>query len=131
MAKTPLTLTIDGFKEREVLAFSYEFNQETDIQGQMTGIPRGGLLCIRVKALNDGNPDLFSWMIAKDLAKNGVVTFNETKTGKKMKDVKFTNGYCVDYLEDFEDNVGHYEEIKVTCQMIEFEGKVTFENAWE
>lgn len=130
MAKTPVKLEIKDFKEREVLALSYEFSQETDIEGQMTGIPRGGILCIRVKALNDGNPDLFSWMVAKDIAKDGVITFNETKTGNKMKDIKFTNGYCVDYTECFEDNVGHYEDIKVTCQKIEF-GNVAFENDWE
>lgn len=130
MAKTPVKLEVNDFKEREVLALSYEFSQETDIEGQMTGIPRGGILCIRVKALNDGNPDLFAWMTAKDLAKDGIITFNETKTGNKMKEIKFTNGYCVDYTEYEEDNVGHYEEIKVTCQKIEF-GNVTFENTWE
>ena len=131
MATTPVKLTIDGFKDREVLAFSYEFNQETDITGQMSGIPRGGILNIRVKALNDGNPDLFSWMVEKDLAKNGTIIFNETRTGKKMKEIKFTNGYCIEYVEESEDNVGHYEEVKVTCQKIEFEGNVAFENAWE
>ncbi len=131
MAKTPVKLNIDGFNEREVLAFNYEFNQEADITGQMSGIPRGGYLNIRVKALNDGNPDLFSWMIAKDQAKNGLITFTETKTGVKMKEIKFTDGYCVEYTENFEDEVGHYEEIKVTCRVIEFEGNVKFENAWE
>lgn len=130
MAKTPVKLEIDGFKEREVLALNYEFNQETDITGQMSGIPRGGFINIRVKALNDGNPDLFSWMITKDLAKNGVITFNETKTDKEMKKIEFTNGYCVEYNEVSEDNVGHFEEIKVSCQHIKF-GNIEYDNAWE
>lgn len=130
MAKTPVKIEVDGYKEREVLALHYEFDQETDIEGQMSGIPRGGLLTVRVKALNDGTPDFFAWMVDKTLAKNGTITFNETKTGKKMKDIKFKNGYCVGYEEKWEDNLGHYEEIKITCQIIEF-GNVKFENAWE
>ena len=48
-----------------------------------------------------------------------------------MKEIKFTNGYCVEYNEVSEDNVGHFEEIKVTCQKIEFEGNVVYENPWE
>ena len=58
MAKTPVSMTIDGYKEREVLMVTYEFNQATDVEGQMAGIPRGGKITVRVKALNDGTPDL-------------------------------------------------------------------------
>lgn len=130
MAKTPVKIEIDGYAEREVLMVTYEFNQETDIQGQMSGIPRGGKITVRVKALNNGNPDLFAWMIDRNLAKNGTITFNETKSGKKMKDIKFTNGYCVNFEEKWEDNLGHYEEITITCQEIKF-GNISFENAWE
>lgn len=130
MAKTPVKIEIDGYAEREVLMVTYEFNQETDIQGQMSGIPRGGKITVRVKALNNGNPDLLAWMIDRNLAKNGTITFNETKSGKKMKDIKFTNGYCVNFEEKWEDNFGHYEEITITCKEIKF-GNVSFENAWE
>ena len=64
MAKTPVTLKVDGLTEREVMMVTYSFNQATDTEGQMSGIPRGGKITIRVKALNDGNPDLLNWMIA-------------------------------------------------------------------
>ena len=53
MAKTPVSMTIDGYKDREVLMVTYEFNQATDVEGQMAGIPRGGKITVRVKALND------------------------------------------------------------------------------
>ena len=97
MAKTPVKLEIDGYKEREVLMVKYEFDQATDVEGQMSGIPRGGKINIRVKALNDGTPDLLAWMVERNLPKNGVITFLETKTGKNMKTIKFTNGYCVNF----------------------------------
>ena len=129
MAKTPVKLEIDGYKEREVLMVTYEFDQATDIEGQMSGIPRGGKITIRVKALNDGTPDLLAWMVERNLPKNGVVTFMETQTGKVMKTIKFTNGYCIDFDEKWEDKKGHFEEIVITCQKIEF-GSVVFENDW-
>jgi hypothetical protein len=129
MAKTPVKLEIDGYKEREVLMVTYEFDQTTDVEGQMAGIPRGGKIDIRVKALNDGTPDLLAWMTERNLPKNGTITFLETKTGKSMKAIKFTNGYCVNYEEKWEDKKGHFEEIVITCKDIEF-GSVKFENEW-
>ena len=88
MAKTPVKIDIEGYKEREVLMVTYEFEQATDREGQMAGIPRGGKITIRVKALNDGTPDLLAWMVERNLPKNGIITFNETKTGKEMKTIK-------------------------------------------
>ena len=129
MAKTPVKLEVDGYKEREVMMVKYEFDQATDVEGQMSGIPRGGKINIRVKALNDGTPDLLAWMVERNLPKNGVITFLETKTGKNMKPIKFTNGYCVNFEEKWEDKKGHFEEIEITCQKIEFES-VVFENDW-
>ncbi len=129
MAKTPVKLEIDGYKEREVLMVTYDFDQATDVEGQMAGIPRGGKITVRVKAHNDGTPDLLAWMIERNLPKNGTITFLETKTGKSMKTIKFTNGYCVNFDEKWEDKQGHYEEIVITCKDIEF-GSVKFENEW-
>jgi len=129
MAKTPVKIEIDGYKEREVMMITYEFNQDTDTEGQMAGIPRGGLIRVRVKALNDGTPDLTAWMVERNLPKNGTITFNETKTGKVMKTIKFTNGYCVDYQERWEDKKLHYEEFVITCKEIEF-GSVKYNNDW-
>ena len=47
MAKTPVTMKIDGYKDREVMMVYYEFEQETDVEGQMSGIPRGGKIIVR------------------------------------------------------------------------------------
>ena len=129
MAKTPVKLEVDGYKEREVLMVTYEFDQATDVEGQMTGIPRGGKITIRVKALNDGTPDLLAWMVERNLPKDGKITFLETKTNKEMKSIKFTKGYCVNFEEKWEDKVGHTEEIVITCQKIEF-GNAVYENDW-
>ena len=129
MAKTPVSMKVDGYKDREVLMVTYEFDQATDVEGQMAGIPRGGKIIIRVKALNDGTPDLLAWMTERNLAKNGSIEFLETKTGKAMKTIKFTGGYCVDFDEKWEDKVGHFEQITISCRQIEF-GSIKFENEW-
>ena len=129
MAKTPVTMKIDGYKDREVMMVTYEFDQATDVEGQMSGIPRGGKIRVRVKAMNDGTPDLLAWMIERNLPKNGQIDFLETKTGKAMKSIKFTNGYCVDFDEKWEDKQGHYEEIVISCKAIEV-GSVKYENDW-
>ena len=117
MAKTPVSIAIDDYKEREVLMVTYEFNQATDVEGQMAGIPRGGKITVRVKALNDGTPDLLAWMCERSLPKNGVITVLETKTNKEMKTIKFTNGYCINFEEKWEDKMGHFEEIEITCDI--------------
>ena len=129
MAKTPVTMKIDGYKDREVMMVTYEFDQATDVEGQMSGIPRGGKSTVRVKALNDGTPELLAWMIERNLPKNGQIDFLETKTGKAMKSIKFTNGYCVDFDEKWEDKMGHFEEITISCKAIEV-GSVKYENDW-
>lgn len=129
MAKTPVSMTIDGFAEREVLSLDYKFTQDTDIQGQMTGIPRGGFIHVIVKALNDGTPDLMAWMVDPRLLKNGKITFKETKSGQKMKDIEFTDAYCVKYHERWEDKHVHIEEITITCRNIKF-GNVEYTNDW-
>lgn len=129
MAKTPVKIEIDGYKEREVQMVTYEFDQATDVEGQMSGIPRGGKITVRVKALNDGTPDLLAWMVERNLHKDGTITFLESKTGKNMKTIKFTNGYCVNFEEKWEDKKGHFEEIVISCQKIEF-GSVVYENDW-
>ncbi len=45
---TPVTLEVKDFAAREVLLVDYKFNQATDREGQISGIPRGGRVNIRV-----------------------------------------------------------------------------------
>ena len=72
---TPVTLQVSGFQDREVLLVDYKFDQATDREGQIAGIPRGGRVTIRVKAPNSGTPDLMAWMVERNLAKDGSIEF--------------------------------------------------------
>jgi hypothetical protein len=136
MAQTPVTLFVDGFKEREVQAFSYSFNQAVDKENQPSGIPRGGQLKITVKAHNSGTPELMHWMLVQDMKKKGklqIMQSNDVKT--KMKDIEFEDAYCVDYKEEWLDdikggNIAHIEVIILSCKMIKNQ-QVSFENEWK
>ena len=127
---TPVILKIKDFADREVMLVDYKFNQETDREGQISGIPRGGQVTIRVKALNDGNPELLAWMLAPNDPRDVEVGFTNTVDGSAMKTLKGTGCYCIHYREYWADGEEHYEEINIVCQKLE-NGSVAFENAWK
>ncbi len=127
---TPVQLAVKDFKEREVMMIDYQFNQATDREGQISGIPRGGFVTIRVKALNDGNYELLGWMLAPTDPRDFTVTFFNTVDGSTMKELKGTGCYCVRYKEKWEDGEGNYEEIVIACQKLE-NGPVAYENPWK
>ena len=119
-------MKVQDYKDREVQMVSYEFDQETDREGQMTGIPRFQMLRVRVKALNDGTPELMAWMCDRFLKKDGEIQFLETKTLKVMKTIKFTGAYCVDFEENWADKEGHYELVNYKFnQATDQEGQVS------
>ena len=99
---TPVQLAVKDFEKREVLMIDYKFDQATDREGQIAGIPRGGR----------------------------VTVFFNTVDGSTMKSLKGTGCYCVNYKESWEDGQEHFEEIEVVCQTLE-NGPVKFENPWK
>ena len=78
---TPVTLEIADFEPREVMMIDYKFDQATDREGQIAGIPRGGRVTIRVKAMNDGNNQLLGWMLSPNDPRDVKVTFYNTIDG--------------------------------------------------
>ena len=127
---TPVQLAVKDFEKREVLMVDYKFDQATDREGQIAGIPRGGRLTIRVKAMNDGNNQLLQWMLAPNDPRDLEIVFFNTVDGSTMKSLKGTGCYCVNYKESWEDNQEHFEEIEVVCQTLE-NGPVKFDNPWK
>ena len=127
---TPVILKVKDFENREVLMVDYKFNQATDREGQIAGIPRGGRLKVRVKAMNDGNSQLLQWMLAPNDPRDFTITFQNTVDGSTMKELKGTGCYCVKYKEYWADGEEHYEDIEIVCQKLE-NGSVGFENPWK
>ena len=127
---TPVTLEVKDFEKREVILVDYKFEQTTDREGQISGIPRGGKVTIRVKAMNDGNNQLLQWMLAPNDPRDMKITFFNTVDGSTMKELKGTGCYSIHYKEKWEDGEEHFEEVEVVCQKLE-NGPVGFDNPWK
>lgn len=127
---TPVQLAVQDFEPREVILVDYAFTQATDIEGQIAGIPRGGQITIRVKAMNDGNNQLLQWMLAPNDPRDLKVTFSNTIDGTTMKEIEGKGCYCIHYVEKWEDGEQHFEELQIVCQELK-NGPVSFENPWK
>lgn len=127
---TPVQLAVQDFEPREVILVDYAFTQATDIEGQIAGIPRGGRITIRVKAMNDGNNQLLQWMLAPNDPRDLKVTFSNTIDGTTMKEIEGKGCYCIHYVEKWEDGEQHFEEMQIVCQELK-NGPVSFENHWK
>ena len=113
-----------------MILVDYAFTQATDIEGQIAGIPRGGQITIRVKAMNDGNNQLLQWMLAPNDPRDLKVTFSNTIDGTTMKEIEGKGCYCIHYVEKWEDGEQHFEELQIVCQELK-NGPVSFENPWK
>ena len=128
-AKTPVELVIDGYQTREVLYYEYTIDQDVDIDGRFTGIPRGGKITVTVKATNDGNAQLQNWMTERNLPKDGQIILYENVSQKPVKTIEFKEAYCVEYEENWEVEVGHTETIVISCQSFK-NGSAEYTNDW-
>ena len=127
---TPVQLSVKDFETREVMMIDYTFSQTTDREGQISGIPRGGRIDIRVKAMNDGNNQLLQWMLSPNDPRDIKITFYNTIDGSTMKELEGTGCYCVHYLEKWEDGEEHFEQLHIACQELKI-GPVDFQNPWK
>ena len=127
---TPVSFEVKDFAPREVLMVDYKFNQATDREGQIAGLPRGGIITIRVKALNDGNAQLMQWILNPTDPRDVNIKFQNTIDGKDMKTLKGTACYCIHYKEYWADGEEHYEEVNIVCQKLE-NGPIVYDNPWK
>jgi len=123
--RTAVTLKVDDMKDREVLDLTYNFKKTTDIEGQVSGVPRGGQIVITVKARNDGNVELLNWLISVVTARNGAIEFKRQTDNVVMKTIKFLDGYCIDYIEKWAEGDGkgytHTEKLTISCRVLKVE----------
>ena len=136
MAKTNVELLISDFESRPVSSFMMAYTQPTDSSCQVTGIPIGGVITVKVRALENGNLELFNWMVQKDLSKTGVIVFYD-RNGSETKWLYFKDAYCVNYLEYWDDKeevtksertnreLAHWEEITISCRLIKYTNNKT------
>jgi len=134
MAKVPVILNFgDSGAQREVASLTYSFHQAIDCDGQVTDYPKGGLIVMRLKALNKPDNEIIDWMLGVDVVKNGEILFYQD--GNKMKSIEFQDAYCINYVEHWEDRIddidlAHWEEITLSCRIMNLNGS-EITNQWE
>ncbi len=92
-------LTVAG-KDYNVLHCSYGLFQEVDATGRPSSITRGGKIKITVESTQE--TDLFEWMCNNFERKDGSVTFLKRDSDATMKELKFKEGYLVNFDERYE-----------------------------
>jgi len=129
-----LIIDNDNIKEREIIFFDYTFKQPTDNLNQPSGIPRGGVINLTVKALED-NADIFLWMISEESKKNGKIEVMVPGENKKMKTIEFEEAFCINYNErwftkDTSAAYPHTESFTLTCRKITNSG-ANYTSEWK
>lgn len=127
---TPVSLSVKDFETREVMMIDYKFDQTVDREGQISGIPRGGRITIRVKASTAATGCYRRSLLSPNDPRDLKVTFFNTIDGSTMKELEGTACYCVHYIEKWEDGEEHFEELEIVCQELK-NGPVAFQNPWK
>ncbi|MFT4204239.1 MAG: type VI secretion system tube protein TssD [Chitinophagaceae bacterium] len=86
-------------KEYNVLDVGYSLHQEVDPTGRPSSITRGGKISVTVEST--GETDLFEWMCNNFERKEGSVVFIKRDSDATLKELKFKEGYLIDYDEEF------------------------------
>ena len=122
-------LIINGYKDRDVISYTYSVTHDTDSEGQLTGTAKGGKITVEVKASNDGNTELLSWMLNKNLMKDGKIDVLDPATDKTTRSIKFKDAYCVNFAENKTEGKVHTETITISCRVLNV-GDASFEKDW-
>ena len=97
-------LSVNG-KEYNVLDCSYDLFQETDATGRPSSVTRGGRLKVTVESTEDTS--LVEWMFNNFERRDGSVKFLKRDNEATAKELKFTEGYMVKYIETFDHSDGN------------------------
>ena len=122
-------------EERDVTAYTYQFNKYTDSDGEVAGAARGGKITITVKSWNESEFKLLDWLINKTAGLKGHLEIKEIEG--KTRTIYFVGAHCVEYIEEWaiKDEV-HTEKITISCKKITFikgdpKDTLAYEKDWE
>ena len=87
-------------KEYNVLNCNYDLFQQTDATGRPSSITRGGRLRISVESTEDTS--LAEWMFNNFERRDGSIKFLKRDNEATAKELRFTEGYMVNYTESFD-----------------------------
>ena len=116
-------------KELPVLACDYSLMQETDPTGRPSSVTRGGKINITIEST--GDTTFFEWMVNPFERKEGSIVFIKRDSDATLKEIKFKEGYLVNYFEQLGstgDNPAT-ETFTISAKELE-EGNGKHQNEW-
>jgi hypothetical protein len=116
-------------KELNILTCSYDLVQEVDATGRPSSVTRGGKIHLTVEST--GEAFLFEWTCNNFERKDGSIVFFKRDTDAKLKELKFSEGYLVNYEESFDafNSNPMTETFTISARKIEM-GNASHENPW-
>ena len=118
-----------GGKEMNVLACSFSLHQETDATGRPSSVTRGGQINLTVESTNE--TDLFEWMCNSFERKDGSVVFLKRDSDATLKELKFKEGYLINFSEAFTSSTSEPFNISFSISAKEITmGNGTHTNEW-
>lgn len=125
-----------GGRTYGVVECSYEFSQSIDETGKPTSRPRGGTITFVIPSTSDDDLFFYNWMFNKTQVHNGTFKFcvYTTRNQQSYKTVYFSNAYCVNLRDYFNDSDSRlmYTTITISAELIRIGnlGGATLNNEW-
>ena len=122
-------LNLDSLKGVKVIDFSYSLGRDVDASGRPSGAVKGGTIQVTIESTK--STFLFEWMTTPTKRKEGTITIMADDQDGSMKEIKFKDGYIVDYGENYHWQGGEnmLETFTVSAKEITVGGG-THENEW-
>lgn len=119
---------VDG-NEFDIMEFDIHFNQKADNMGKPEQIPHGGNFRVVIEA--DRKTDFLGWMLSDSETKDGSVIFYRRDTMSRMRDMKFSKAFCIDYKESFRNitDMPMKIEMIITSKKLDFSG-LEYDRGW-
>ena len=118
-----------GSIEANILSCNYALYQEVDATGRPSSISRGGQITLEVEGT--ASTELFEWMCNSFERKDGSVIFIKRDSDATLKELKFKEGYLINFSESFSSTSSNPLNIVITISAKEITlGNGTHINEW-
>lgn len=109
-----------------VVECSYDFSQSVDETGKPTSRPHGGSITFVMPSTSDDDLFFYRWMFNKSLVYSGKFKFCVYTSQNRLsyKTVIFTNAFCVNLRDYFNDNDSKlmYTTVTISAEKIHIGG---------
>lgn len=126
---SPVTLCVDGMKNRPVLSFDYAFTRAKDNSGQPASRPKWNTFVVRVSGVTEDKAELFEWTLNDLVPKNVYLRFVDLIDGRNTKTISLKNANCIRYTEYWDNTGTYYEEIELVASELNC-NMANYQNMW-